>query len=256
MKLPFSISRFFFFAVVPFLLVGCTPSSSERSNTSDDQGETASGTSSEAASDKEENEWYVGAPFRHDSLEKVFFPVRKVRGRSRSRNYFSSSDQEGEERTVSYASFKGLEKSGHFLNMVLWDPATDQHSLLRDSLFHMTRLRYWPMLGHDRPGFMLYRLITKDRNDDGKYRPQDGVALFYSLPDGSEWRRLTPTGYRVEQVHVLKQEGVILIRTLKGSGEEERTHHLSSSLNDPQMAEPFFASSFRKKLKQTITGSE
>ena len=253
---PFHLSHLAI--LVPFILYfllsgGCVPPSPNR-DTGSSKEKQAEETAQKGGSSTDRSDRSIGNPFGHKSMDPVLFPVRKHLGRGRKdRRTLSWKEEDQEKPIVHHRRYGGFQRNGHFLNLIVWDPTSDRKSLLRDSLFHMTHFRYYPLADADREGFMLYRLIPKDRNGDGKFRRNDGTALFYSLPDGSEWKRLTPKGHRVIRVHVLKKESTILIRTEQGRGKEKSVHHLRTSIKDPRLAEPFFPTSFKERLDSVLS---
>ncbi len=106
--------------------------------------------------------------------------------------------------------------------------------------------------------YVMFKVVKRDLNGDSLYTYKDIVSLYFSNPDGSNFRQLTPDGEDYNSYFYYAETNSILVKTYSDSNangaisEGDESNFFEVDLKNPQMGKNIFPDSIRARLKSLI----
>jgi hypothetical protein len=140
-------------------------------------------------------------------------------------------------------------------NLLFMNKFTRRSYPLCDSTLHILSFEIHKEF---RKPFVMYKVAKRDLNGDSLFTNRDIISVYFSNPDGSNFRQITPDGEDFHTYFVYPETNTLLFKTYNDSNNDktiatgDESNFYEVDLHNPQMGRNIFPDSLRARLKTLI----
>lgn len=194
------------------------------------------GTSERVETEKQEDSMLVsaaGLPVNIDSTDYLIHPIGQYRvlyGRSSKFGFESGSKRGYTNFTIANSNKNGI--TGDIHNLKFQHIDSEELTVLTDEVLEIKSVSFLrDIYETTKKQFLLYRVVDRDTNKDGKLNLLDVESLYLSSIDGSGFQKITSDFHEVLDWNIIKRKRRLYFRSMEDSnrnGEfdiEDRVHY-------------------------------